>query len=127
MSSAIIVPVVMLIVFIFDKSEPKHYLASVHAIANANILNKLRLGKLPFWFAYIAHLIVGLTVTVSAFITILYAFEWGKEKSMEWLGALLLSILQSMLLVTPVQVHVSLISYFHFIFYVLILKYNLII
>ena len=110
MSSVIIVPVLLFIILIYDKSKPHVkrefiYMRDTKAFLSEKGLNKLRLGKLPFWFAYIAHIIVAVSVLASAFITILYAFDWGKEKSVEWLGALVLSLLQSVVFVAPSQVY----------------------
>jgi len=41
---------------------------------------------------------------VSAFFTILYSFEWGREKSTAWLTSFLLSFAESVILIQPVKV-----------------------
>ena len=44
------------------------------------------------------------SVMTSAFFTILYSMEWGKDKSNEWLVTFLLSFFQSVIVVQPVKV-----------------------
>ena len=60
--------------------------------------------KLPFWFRYFAYILIFLSVACGAFFTILYAFQWGKQKSEEWLGCLMLSVCQSIIVIQPVKV-----------------------
>ena len=49
-------------------------------------------------------------MTVSAFFTILYSFEWGREKSTAWLTSFLLSFAESVILIQPVKVRLSFIT-----------------
>ena len=42
---------------------------------------------------------------VSAFITFSYSMEWGREKSIAWLAAMLMSVGQSVVLVQPIKVN----------------------
>jgi polycystin 1L2 len=59
---------------------------------------------MPYWFIYIAWILVFLSVTASAFFTILYSLEWGNEKSVMWLTSFIVSFLQSILLLQPMKV-----------------------
>jgi hypothetical protein len=65
---------------------------------------KKKVTLLPYWCAYIAWALVGLSVGLSGFFTLLYSFEWGREKSSQWLTAFMLSFLQSVLLIQPIKV-----------------------
>jgi len=75
------------------------------------------------WCVYIAWFLVALSILVSAFFTILYSFEclvdaylfpnrpykaysfeWGREKSISWLTAFLLSFAESIILIQPLKV-----------------------
>ncbi|XP_046581985.1 LOW QUALITY PROTEIN: uncharacterized protein LOC124289408 [Haliotis rubra] len=60
--------------------------------------------SLPHWCTYIAWVVCFLSVVGSAFFTILYSMEWGKEKSNEWLIAFVLSFFQSVIVVQPIKV-----------------------
>ena len=62
-------------------------------------------GRLPHWALYIAWVLVGLSITASVFFTILYCFEWGREKSQAWLISVILSLLTSTFLVDPMKVN----------------------
>ena len=60
--------------------------------------------KLPHWCIYIGYALVFLAVASSAFFTILYAFQWGREKSEEWLVTFFLSFSESVFLLQPAKV-----------------------
>ena len=60
--------------------------------------------KLPYWGAYIGWLLLFLTTAASAFFTVTYSLEWGKEKSEAWLTAMVLSIVESVVVIQPVKV-----------------------
>ncbi len=59
---------------------------------------------LPWWCVYIAWCLVVLTVAASITFTVTYSFQWGPEKSSQWLAAFLLSFLQSVIVIQPVKV-----------------------
>jgi len=109
-SSLIVFPPVLIIAVFFSKSVPK---ANRAAETDYLRLDRAR-GKdrkrscskieLPFWCVYIAWLLVALSMTVSAFFTVLYSFEWGREKSTAWLTAFLLSFAESVILIQPAKV-----------------------
>jgi hypothetical protein len=43
----------------------------------------------------------------SAFFTILYSMEWGKQKAEEWLSTFVLSFFQSVIVVQPIKVRIT--------------------
>ena len=102
MSGVIVAVPILIIMLIFEKVDyspaEKKQMGSVLQISTN------RKWKLPFWFVYIAYVLIFLSVLCGAFFTILYAFQWGKAKSEEWLGCLMLSIVQSILLIQPIKV-----------------------
>ena len=65
---------------------------------------KRKKTSLPHWCAYIAWALAFISTFVSAFITFSYSMEWGKEKSEAWLSAMLLSIVQSVVVIQPSKV-----------------------
>ncbi|XP_033743898.1 polycystic kidney disease protein 1-like 2 [Pecten maximus] len=60
--------------------------------------------SLPPPCIYIAWALVFLSSVVSGFITFLYSMEWGKEKSLAWLSAMLLSIGESITVIQPTKI-----------------------
>ncbi|XP_069125477.1 polycystin-1-like protein 2 [Argopecten irradians] len=60
--------------------------------------------SLPPPCIYIAWALVFLSSVVSGFITFLYSMEWGKEKSLAWLSAMLLSIGESITVIQPAKI-----------------------
>jgi len=101
-SSLIVFPPVLIIAVFFSKSLPKGQ-ASDSARGKGKKGSGCKI-QLPYWCVYIAWFLVALSMTVSAFFTILYSFEWGREKSTAWLTAFLLSFAESVILIQPVKV-----------------------
>ena len=64
---------------------------------------------LPHWVIYIAYILIFVTSGTAAFFVILYGFQFGKEKSDNWMKSMMLSFWQSVLLIQPVKVCKSLI------------------
>jgi len=98
-------PPVLVMAYMFSKSVPKSLTQSEDDEFNGR--NKKRTfcnPLLPYWCVYLAWLLVALSIVVSAFFTILYSFEWGREKSTSWLTAFLLSFAESVILIQPVKV-----------------------
>ncbi|XP_014675521.1 PREDICTED: polycystic kidney disease protein 1-like 2 [Priapulus caudatus] len=58
----------------------------------------------PHWVVYIGWASVILTVFTSGFFVILYSMEWGPEKSAQWLTAMVLSFIESVVFVQPFKV-----------------------
>jgi len=103
-SSLIVFPPVVIIAIFFSKSLPKGNRTCMYA---AGEKGKKRSGcriQLPFWCMYIAWILVALSITTSAFFTVLYSFEWGRDKSTAWLTSFLLSFVESVIVIQPVKV-----------------------
>lgn len=64
--------------------------------------------KLPHWCVYIGWFLVFVSVGVSGFFTFLYSMEWGREKSLNWLSSMILSIFESVTVIQPTKVNISL-------------------
>ncbi|GCB66710.1 hypothetical protein scyTo_0007925 [Scyliorhinus torazame] len=62
------------------------------------------LKMLPSWLIYIAWLLVFITSGVSAFFTMLYSFDYGKEKSIQWLISMIISFIESVFVIQPIKV-----------------------
>jgi hypothetical protein len=60
--------------------------------------------ELPYWCLYIAWFLSFAAVSLSAFFTILYSFEWGGVKSKAWLQSIFLSFFTSEGLINPLKV-----------------------
>ena len=97
MTSLIIFPPIILLVFIFSHSRPRY--EDFHERSKDN-----KKCQLPFWCCYIGWFLVCLYVLVSAVFTIFYSMSWGKEKSTAWVQAFLLTVLESILVVQPFKV-----------------------
>ena len=112
-SSLIIVPVNIAIVQIFRNLRPKQskkdkyskYSEETETDSQDKESEETKpKGKLPHWFIYIAYLLCYLVSAASIFFTLLYSIQWGKEKSTEWVIAMVTAFLQSVLLLQPVKV-----------------------
>jgi len=111
LSSLIVFPPVLLIAVFFSKSLPKSNVRTMSPDESQE--NTTRNGKtprslcnpvLPYRCIHVAWFLVALSILVSSFFTILYSFEWGRDKSSSWLTAFLLSFLESVILIQPVKV-----------------------
>ncbi|XP_028402707.1 polycystic kidney disease protein 1-like 2 isoform X2 [Dendronephthya gigantea] len=109
-SSLIIVPVNVAIVQIFRNLRPKPSKKDIYKEEKEDNNEKEESagekpkGKLPYWFIYVAYLLCYLASAASIFFTLLYSIQWGKEKSTEWVIAMVTAFLQSVLLLQPVKV-----------------------
>ena len=115
MSSLVVLPPVLIISIIFVKSSGRKKKISVSNrhphLGQGTIMNVSKPTdnrqferRLPFWCILIAYVLVLTSVVCGSFFTVLYAFQWGKEKSEEWLGTFMLSFVQSVFLIQPVKV-----------------------
>ena len=59
---------------------------------------------LPWWCVIIAWILVVLSIIGAAVFTILYSFQWGREKSTAWLTNFLLSFFESVVIIQPIKV-----------------------
>lgn len=65
---------------------------------------KRRKRDLPHWFTYIAWLGVFAVSFISAFFVTLYGFQFGREIASQWLGSLLISLIQDIFITQPIKV-----------------------
>ena len=61
-------------------------------------------AMLPHWVIYIAYVLIFVASGTAAFFVILYGFQFGKEKSDNWMTSMMLSFWQSVLVIQPVKV-----------------------
>lgn len=113
MSSVIVLPPILIITTIFSNAAERKSTnpkvgnhAGLSAADRANS-NKKKKRKLPWWTIFFAYTLVVLAIAASAFFTILYAFEWGKSKSEQWLVTFCLGFFESVVLVQPIKVRVE--------------------
>ena len=107
-SSFIVVPPLLIITTLFAKSAEKPSKTKSGEVIEETAMvendGQKRKKKLPYWCIYIAYALLALSVTCGAFFTILYAFQWGRKKSTEWLTTFLLGFFQSVVIMQPVKV-----------------------
>ena len=56
---------------------------------------------LPAGMRYVAWFLVAASILSSASVCFLYSLQWGGDKSKEWLGAIIMSFVESICLVDP--------------------------
>ena len=105
MSSVIVVPPIFIATTIFTRAAERKK-KSVHPAYSA--AERAKRGKkqrrLPWWTILIAYTLVVLSIAASAFFTILYAFEWGKSKSEQWLVTFVFGFVESVAVFQPIKV-----------------------
>lgn len=109
-SSLIVFPPILIITVIFSKSKPSS--KECHNTGGRK-RTSVGVGTLPHGCIYFAWILVFLSVSLSAFFTILYSLEWGLEKSKSWLLSFILSFIESAILIQPVKVFATDSIYLH--------------
>ena len=109
MSSFIVFPPVLLIIFLFSKSSSLKGQEEKEENRNNNsniTLNKNKQIQVHWshWCCYVGWALVFLAISVSALFTIMYNMQWGKVKSTDWLIAFILSFFESAVLIEPIKV-----------------------
>ena len=59
---------------------------------------------LPYWYLYVGWVVCFLTCFVCAFFVVLYGFQFGKDKSAQWISSMLISFFQDVLISQPIKV-----------------------
>jgi len=77
LSSLIVFPPVLIMVYFFSKSVPKSNKSDADE-DNDGKRRTLCNPMLPYWCVHIAWFLIALSILVSAFFTILYSFEWNR-------------------------------------------------
>ena len=65
---------------------------------------KKKKDPLPYWLIYIAYSLVIITSLIGILFVMLYGFQFGKRKSDQWIIAMLVSLLLSILVFQPIKV-----------------------
>ena len=113
-----VVPINTLVITLFRKHRPKDWQADDEVIGeNGQRIQVRRLGgtmktvkwwkqkyPLPYWCAYMAWALAILCSLTGMLFIIFYSLQWGKEKSNKWLSSLLISTVQSVVLIQPAKV-----------------------
>ncbi|XP_066283602.1 polycystin-1-like protein 2 [Branchiostoma lanceolatum] len=109
MTSITCLPVVMVIVLLFQYSRPSNNggrrVRDVETAGPAAAPTQQGPAKgLPHWCKYMAWVLVVLSAVGSAIFTVLYSLEWGKDKSERWLSAYFTTFLVDISLLQPAKV-----------------------
>ena len=111
-SSLIVMPPILLITTIFTRARPRPKITAdsgkhdnqAAAMGAGERADSKKAKGWPWWTIYVGYTVVVLAVASSAFFTILYAFQWGKQKSEKWLVTFLLGFFESVFLIQPLKV-----------------------
>ncbi|XP_061598114.1 polycystin-1-like protein 2 isoform X2 [Cololabis saira] len=60
--------------------------------------------RLPWWFVFLGWFLLLSISAISTYFTLLYGFEYGKEKSIKWVMSLGLSLFESIFILQPLKV-----------------------
>ena len=96
----------IILYLLYKLSSESNHSATIYYTGDKNVKKRFWQEKypLPYWCTYIAWLLAVLTILISCWFVVFYSLQWGKEKSEQWLSSLLLSTLQSLVLIQPVKV-----------------------
>ncbi|XP_022107070.1 polycystic kidney disease protein 1-like 2 isoform X2 [Acanthaster planci] len=61
-------------------------------------------GFLPWWWVYIGWFLAISSSLFAAYLIILYGLTFGKQKSLDWLVSMIVSLFQSIVVIQPVKV-----------------------
>ena len=108
-SAVLVVPINVLIVFIFRNIKTKHDATLTYDINSDNPSptgegTRQSGCKLPRCFLYVGWVLCILTSLTSATFTVFYSMMWGTEVSNKWLTSILVSFSQDVLFIQPIKV-----------------------
>ena len=123
-SSVVVVPINVIIMFIFKNSKPPSVSAnkpenkcSMKKSAKYKIREEMEENNnditytkpkskfwFPHWFVFIAYLLSAGACVSAAFFTVLYSIQWGKEKANQWLASVVVSLVQDIFFMQPVKI-----------------------
>jgi len=105
MSVLTIQPVIMAITELFKRAKPRPLIRFYTGLEEDVTPVEERDGCiLPSWTRYVAWFLVAAAILSSSSVCFLYSLQWGGDKSKEWLGAIIMSFVESILLVDPLVV-----------------------
>ncbi|XP_029622623.1 polycystic kidney disease protein 1-like 2 [Salmo trutta] len=59
---------------------------------------------LPWWFVFVGWFLLVSISVVSTYFTLMYGFAYGREKSIQWVISLAMSLFQSIFILQPLKV-----------------------
>lgn len=60
--------------------------------------------RLPYWMKYFAWILLILTSFTAAFFVVLYGFQFGKDKSAQWISSMMISFVQDVFVSQPIKI-----------------------
>ena len=96
-SSLITVPAGVLITTLFKRARSKKEVNHVRQEGLSNI-------TLPYWVKYISYFLCFALTIICGFFIILYSFEFGKSRANKWLFKVIVSFVQTVIVVEPLKV-----------------------
>ena len=103
-SAMIVVPINLLIVFIFRNIKAKDEVAHAYDTNNDNPSEAKSGGRLPRFFVYVGWTLCFLASMTAATFTVFYSMMWGTEISNKWLTSILVSFSQDVFFIQPIKV-----------------------
>ena len=108
-SAVVVVPVNVLIVFIFRNSRSKHEVTQAYNTNSDSLTQEQEVSRksgcvLPRFFLYVAWALCILTSLTSATFTVFYSMMWGTDVSNKWLTSIIVSFTQDVLFIQPIKV-----------------------
>ena len=110
MSSLIVVPPTLIITMLFSRARPRPVKTQggrkqeTQAVGASERADTQKTKGFPWWTIYFAYMLLVASVAASAFFTILYALQWGKQKSETWLFTFVLGFAESVFVIEPFNV-----------------------
>ncbi|XP_066275245.1 polycystin-1-like protein 2 [Branchiostoma lanceolatum] len=103
-SALLVFPVNLMIVQIFRHCAPRSPREQRSDRSGGKSSKKATGCLLPWWFIFFAWFLVLGSCAASAFFTILYGFEYGREKAEAWLLTFLTSFFFDILITQPIKI-----------------------
>ena len=114
MGTIIVIPPTVIMDKMFRMSQPKPTKVQAKIIGlqekmkmvneKKGINKKSKKIMLPWWCTYIAWMLCLMSIGLSIFLIFSYSLQFGKEKSIAWLGSIMMSITQSVIIIQPLKV-----------------------
>ena len=60
--------------------------------------------RLPYWMKYFAWILLVLTSFTAAFFVVLYGFQFGRDKSAQWISSMMVSFVQDVFVSQPIKI-----------------------
>ncbi|XP_064635025.1 uncharacterized protein LOC135492455 [Lineus longissimus] len=99
MSSVIILPPTMAMVEIFSRT--RFHRKEINVQIRRKYPERKQARLLPWWCVFFGYILVIMAISCGVFFTFFYSLEWGGTKSNEWLSTLLISLVETVVLLQP--------------------------